>query len=145
MELILNRTYFPKGSNGVLYADGHFICYTIELPWKVNVKHISCIPEGKYQLEKRYSKKFGWHLLVKGVPGRSLILFHPANNALEELRGCIAPVTNITAPGRGLESKVAFKQLKQKVYASLTKRAPVYLTIKKNNYEFDTEGKCAHP
>jgi hypothetical protein len=93
MELELKRAYFPKGTNGGIFFNDKFICFTIELPWKDNLRNISCIPEGRYRLGKRFTPNRGWHLLVNEVPGRSGILFHAANNALKELRGCIAPVT----------------------------------------------------
>ena len=105
MELELTRTYFPNGCNGSIYCGGVFICHTIELPWRDNAKSTSCIPEGRYEIQKRYSPRFKWHLLVKGVPGRSVILIHPANDALKELKGCIAPVCTLTAEGKGLLSK----------------------------------------
>ena len=134
MELLLVRDYFLNGCNGQLYYGNQCICATIELPWNDNQVQVSCIPEGRYPIEKRYSRKFGWHLWVKGVEGRTLILIHPANDALQELQGCIAPVSRLTGPGRGSESRVAMHQLKQLVYRSLSKRIPVYLTIKKRNY-----------
>jgi len=85
----LTRTYFPEGTNGKLECEGKLICNTIELPWRMNRKRVSCIPEGKYFIRKRYSEKFKWHLEVVDVENRSLIFFHPANNALSELHGCI--------------------------------------------------------
>ena len=101
MELKLERIYYPGGTNGNLYLNGAGLCHSIELPWKGNEPRRSCIPEGKYELSKRYSAKFGWHLLVKNVKDRSLVLIHPANNALKELKGCIAPVSFLTGAGRG--------------------------------------------
>ncbi|WP_238407275.1 DUF5675 family protein, partial [Flavobacterium psychrophilum] len=101
MVFELLRTYFPDGTNGKLECEGKFICNTIELPWKNNETKVSCIPEGKYFIKKRYSKKFQWHLEILDVKNRSLILFHPANNALRELNGCIAPVTKLSGPGLG--------------------------------------------
>ena len=119
MILVLTRTYFPDGTNGTLEVDGKFICYTIELPWKDNQVGISCIPEGKYFISKRYSAKFNWHLEVMDVQNRKYILFHPANYALTELRGCIAPVLTLSGAGMGLQSKLAFEKLKAIVYKSL--------------------------
>ena len=87
MVLLLTRTYFPYGTNGKLECEGKLICNTIELPWKNNETRVSCIPEGKYFIKKRYSQKFQWHLEIENVQNRSLILFHPANNALQELNG----------------------------------------------------------
>jgi hypothetical protein len=129
MELELERTYFPQGCNGSIYCGDTFICHTIELPWKDNERRTSCIPEGRYELQKRYSPKFKWHLLVKGVPARSVILIHPANDALKELKGCIAPVSTLTAQGKGLLSKNALTRLIAVVYCAL-KKEPVFITIK---------------
>lgn len=101
MVLVLNRTYFPEGTQGVLEWNGTLICYTIELPWLENQRRISCIPEGEYILQKRFSPKLKWHFLLMNVPGRDLILIHPANDAKLELLGCIAPVTVHTGIGKG--------------------------------------------
>ena len=129
MVVILSRTYFPDGTNGILEFEGKFICKTIELPWKMNETKVSCIPEGKYFIKKRYSKKFQWHLEIINVKSRSLILFHPANNALQELNGCIAPVTKLSGPGLGLMSRKAFSKLKNLVYPILDKNESVVLII----------------
>ena len=129
MILFLTRTYFPDGTNGKLECEGKFICYTFELPWKNNEKRVSCIPEGKYFIRKRYSQKFKWHLEVVDVENRNLILFHPANNALKELNGCIAPVTKLSGPGLGLMSRKAFEKLKTLVYPILDKKESVELLI----------------
>ena len=135
MKLILIRTYGSQGINGNLLLEGKEICKTIELPWKNNEKRISAIPEGTYQVRKRYSKKFDWHLEITGVKGRSLILFHPANNALKELNGCIAPVSYHTGEGKGAQSRAAFSRLKEKVYPLLEWGFTVLLTIQSKRNE----------
>ena len=129
MVLFLTRTYFPEGTNGTIQSEGKVICNTIELPWKNNEKRVSCIPEGKYFIRKRYSQKFKWHLEVCDVKNRSFILFHPANNALKELNGCIAPVTKLSGPGLGLMSIKAFEKLKTLVYRALDSKESVELFI----------------
>lgn len=128
MHLMLYRSYDAAGVNGELYIDAALECYTIELPWLGNSPNRSCIPEGTYALKGRYSPRHGRHLEVTGVKGRSLILIHPANNAMAELRGCIAPVTRLTGPGRGILSRLAFERMSTKVFAAL-KRRQVLLTI----------------
>ena len=130
MVLILSRTYFPDGTNGKLECEGKLICKTIELPWKKNETKVSCIPEGNYFIRKRYSNKFKWHLQIVGVESRRLILFHPANNALQELNGCIAPVTKISGPGLGLMSRKAFDKLKAIVYKAIDASESVALIVK---------------
>ena len=135
MKLVLDRKYFSMGTNGVLMLDSMALCHTIELPWKENHSQVSCIPEGEYEVAKRFSEKFKWHLQLLNVPKRDLILIHPANNALMELKGCLAPVTIITGPGTGLRSRVVFNKLITLVYPVLDKNETVLLTIKNFNYE----------
>jgi hypothetical protein len=130
MVLELSRTYFPDGTNSKLECEGKLICNTIELPWKNNETKVSCIPEGKYFIKKRYSRKFQWHLEVIDVKNRKLILFHPANNAVKEINGCIAPVKKISGPGLGLQSRLAFAKLKNLVYGALDSTETVLLIIK---------------
>lgn len=129
MKLELVRTYFTEGTNGILRQNGIALCHTIELPWKENQHGISCIPEGEYVLAKRYSKKFGRHLLVQGVENRSQILVHPANDALKELKGCIAPVSSLTGPGKGSQSSVVFVKLVELVYKAIEKKETILLNI----------------
>lgn len=129
MELLISRNYHTKGTNGALHVNGKPFCFTIELPWKDNAPKVSCIPEGSYNIVKRHSDDHGNHLLVQGVPGRSYILIHPANNALKELRGCIAPVKVLTGPGCGNTSRPTFESLLKLVYAALDKKEEVKLRI----------------
>lgn len=129
MELELIRTYYPNGTNGMLMYEQRLLCYTIELPWLDNARKLSCIPEGKYKLTMRYSIKHGTHLLVNNVPGRALILIHPANNASAELQGCIAPVTKLAGKGKGYQSRMALEQLNELVFRHIDEE-PIFLTIK---------------
>lgn len=135
MELQLNRIISTsKGTNGVLelvvdnYKDIE-ICKTIELPWKKNATGISCIPEGRYELNYRHNIHFGDHLILIDVPERSLILMHPANDALEELRGCIAPVTSFNGVGNGNASRAALKKIMGLVNPVFDAGYKVWITI----------------
>lgn len=132
MVLVLNRTYFSEGTQGVLEWNGTIVCYTIELPWLGNQKRISCIPEGEYVLQRRFSPKFQWHLQLKNVPGRDLILIHPANDAKMELLGCIAAVTQHTGIGKGSSSRKAIEKLKTLVYKVMTYNEEVKIKIQSN-------------
>jgi hypothetical protein len=129
MELELLRTYYPDGTNGEIRHAGISICHTIELPWLQNRRNVSCIPEGRYALRKRFTPKHGLHVFVVDVPGRSGILIHPANDAKTELRGCIAPVHEHTGPGSGRQSRLANERLKDLVLHTLEKGEKVYLNI----------------
>ena len=63
------------------------------------------------------------------MPGRSFILFHPANYALKQLRGCIAPVSYLAEPGVGWRSAVANDALKGVVFPVLDKGEEVWLDV----------------
>jgi len=129
MVLVLNRTYFSEGTQGVLEWNGTLVCYTIELPWLENQRRISCIPEGEYILQQRLSSKFGWHLHLMNVPGRDLILIHPANDAKKELLGCIAPVTQHSGIGKGSSSRKAMAKLKVLVCSAFERQEDVRIRI----------------
>lgn len=129
MVLVLHRTYFLEGTQGTLEWNGNLICYTIELPWLQNQKRVSCVPEGEYILQQRFSKKYGWHLHLVNVPGRDFILIHPANNAKKELLGCIAPVTKHTGIGKGILSRRAFSKVKNLVNPILDENEVVKIVI----------------
>ena len=130
MELDLIRDYHPEGTNGEILHQGERVCSTIELPWLNNTRRISCIPEGRYELKRRFTNKRQHHLQVVGVPGRDSILIHPANNARKDLLGCIAPVLELTGPGQGLQSRAACQKLTATVLAVLDQKEKVFLNIK---------------
>jgi len=135
MELELIRTYLPAATNGKILYQDRLMMYSIELPWKNNHTRVSCIPEGTYELVKRWSPKFNRHLQVLNVPKRNFILIHPANDALKELKGCIAPVSIITGAGMGLRSRMALETLTSLVYGALDRHEQVFLIIKSEKYE----------
>ena len=129
MEIKIIRTYHTEGTNGKIYLLGQLICYSIELPWKNNAAGISCIPEGSYAAIKRYSPKFKRHLHLTDVPDREMILVHPANNALLELKGCIAPVTALTGFGVGTESRLAFEKLTAIAFKAIDENEKLIFTF----------------
>jgi hypothetical protein len=82
-------------------------------------------------LEKRQSLKFKDHLLITEVPDRELILIHPANDAGQQLLGCIAPVTTHTGEGKGNQSVLATNLLYREVNTRID-REKVWLLIRSN-------------
>ena len=127
--LTLVRKYHPTGTNGQLFVGSRLICPTIELAWRQNQRNVSCIPEGRYMLSLRWTSRWGWHFLIPHVPERDGILIHPANDALKELRGCIAPVTTCTGPGTGHGSRKALQRLMDEIRPVMQSGMPVYLII----------------
>ncbi|WP_367275748.1 DUF5675 family protein [Marivirga sp.] len=133
MSFELIRTYKPSGTNGSLRYGSEKICHTIELPWKGNQPFVSCIPEGRYLLEKRITHERGFHLILKSVPGRSWILIHPANEAQTELEGCIAPVMELTGIGKGTNSRDSLEKLLEVFEEALKHQEHIYITIKEKS------------
>ena len=129
MELFLCRTYLKGGTNGKIYYQQALICESIELPWRNNKRSVSCIPEGRYLLIKRNHPKHGLQLALSTVPQRETILIHPANFAMRELQGCIAPVSKITGDGEGSYSRIALERLQALVYPALDAGEQVVLVI----------------
>lgn len=89
--------YTPFGAFG-RFIYGDFRAFTVERPWLNNRARESCIPEGKYTLQRYNSPKFGDTFAVVGGTvslfpelhsTRSAILIHPANT-MDDLLGCIA-------------------------------------------------------
>lgn len=92
MKVIISREYNNIQTIGRLVVfDGAMIklqLCTLELPDLGNQKNISCIPEGKYEVHRIYSPKFGKCFHVQDVPGRSEILIHKGNYN-KDTHGCI--------------------------------------------------------
>ncbi len=135
MDLIINREYLEEGTNGELWCGSQLVCHTIELPYRGNQRNLSCIPEGFYFLGLRRSQRFGLHLHIRNVSHREYVLIHPANNAIKELRGCIAPVETITGDGRGANSRKALAKLLKLVSPIFKTKEKLTLTINKKNDE----------
>lgn len=96
--------------------------YTMELPWLDNQKRISCIPEGKYQVVRRWSEKYGNHFHVLEVPNRSYILIHFGNYKHNTL-GCILPgLSHADINGDGYRDVTSSKLTMEKLYDLLPER-----------------------
>jgi hypothetical protein len=87
--LTLTRTHTDAdGVFGELHAEA-FALFTAEDDWRNNAAHVSCIPEGKYWLRRRFSAKHNCDVFeVADVPGRSDIEIHWGNTE-ENVEGCI--------------------------------------------------------
>jgi hypothetical protein len=94
MNLEIVRFKGLLADRGVLLIDGNPQCCTLELPWKGNIKQVSCIPVGKYQAKKTLARTTNGGLFIPetfevvDVPDRSGILFHIGNTP-SETNGCI--------------------------------------------------------
>jgi hypothetical protein len=130
---ILNRKEQPheKITPGFLQvykgADLLLEVATLELPWKENEFRVSCIPEGAYWCEYRYSDRFGWHWVVLAVEGRSLILIH-SGNFYYQTKGCILPgLTHADIDADGVLDVTNSRKAMQILRGVLPNRFPLYI------------------
>jgi hypothetical protein len=89
-RITLERVYLTDRTLGSLYRNGQPIGKTLELPWKMNKRGISCIPEGVYRVIKqrpKESRPYPYFRLPE-VDGRSGILIHRGISP-DHSKGCI--------------------------------------------------------
>lgn len=138
MEIELKRSIFTDNSTiGMLSIDGHFECYVLEdvvreVPgvsvqnWKV--KSCTAIPEGRYQIARTMSPRFGRVLpLLIGVKGFDGIRIHPGNDA-DDTEGCLLPGLH-KAKDMVTESRAAFNALDAKIEEALDAGETVWITV----------------
>ena len=122
MIIELQRQYRVGWTEGMMRIKGVLVCRSIELAWSANERNLSCVPEGTYPLAIISHPKHGECLQVNGVPGRSGILVHVANDARKELRGCIAPVFASGGNGTGSHSRMALGYIIENLKSSADKQ-----------------------
>ena len=87
VELVRLETDEKYGTFGVLKIEKEAFCVTLEPPDRFNEKNRSAIPTGQYLCEKYRSKRFGTTFMIRNVPGRSMVMFHPGNK-VDDTEGC---------------------------------------------------------
>lgn len=111
MELKLERrAYLPHVTLGVLTC-AQRTWVTLELPWRDNEPFKSCIPDGRYDVRRKSSRRFGETWEVLNVSRREAILFH-AGNTTKDTEGCILIGTYLSEQDYAIGgSKVAMQEL----------------------------------
>ena len=91
---LVRYAYLSIGTFGRLMLPG-FNCLTVERPWRLNERNVSCIPIGSYEIKlgvfHRGTADPGddypaYEIL--DVPGRSLVKIHIAN-VMYDVKGCV--------------------------------------------------------
>lgn len=90
MFTLERMTFTDKSTIGELYAEGEFICYTLEDTCREKkVQNKTAIPSGKYEVIVNHSERFGKDMpLLLTVPGFEGVRIHPGNTP-EDTDGCI--------------------------------------------------------
>jgi len=143
---VVRHQFGTDATNGLLFIDGIFECYTVEDQYQaVKVMHETCIPEGTYDIKfrkvggfnERYSKRYkNAHygmLHLQDVPNFTYILLH-AGNTSDDSSGCILTTTTQTdldsaKAGFGGQSQLAYKRMYDKVAKVLLQGKPVQIEI----------------
>lgn len=134
MNLTVTRDVLSDTSTmGLLDIMGLFQCYTLELPMSFegqqNVPDRTCIPDGTYNIEIRWSPRHGFEVpWILDVPNRADIEIHPANDP-QELLGCVA-VGQTRAKDWVGASQLAFGALMDKLR---TAENGITVTFQQNN------------
>jgi len=152
VKLTVVRTQFgTDATNGLLFIDGLFECYTLEDQYQaVKVMHETCIPEGTYDI--KFRKTGGFHakyseryknahygmLHIQDVPNFTYILIHTGNTD-EHTSGCLIvgetqQDLEVSKDGFIGSSTVAYKKMYSKVASQLLQGKDVtieYTTINK--------------
>mgnify|MGYP000932967502 FL=1 len=140
-ELLVTRKDFgEKYTIGVMQYNSEHLCYTLEdrdrglkqtdsllLIKAKKVFGVTAIPAGRYEVIINYSNRFKRQMpLLLNVPGFEGVRIHTGNYP-EDTEGCIL-VGMSHAPGKIIESKVAYNLLMEKLLAD-TKRGKIFITI----------------
>ncbi len=114
MNLRVERKYFGADSTaGKLYADGKFVCYTLEDKVRpVKIKGETAIPYGTYPVRITWSPRFGQLMpLIENVPGFSGIRIHTGVDN-SDTSGCLLVGMGLNADKTRLtESRAAYAKL----------------------------------
>jgi len=138
LELI-RRKLTEKTTQGVLYSDQKFLCWTLEDKWRdllvePKIPGETCIPEGHYRVVLDRSDRFRRIMpYIIDVPHFTGILLHPGNTHADT-KGCILVGLSRSEDYIGL-SRIAFSRLMFQVWDADQKQEEIWLTITKELFD----------
>lgn len=134
MKLALWRTQSrPDCTKGVLYVDGSYACFTLELPrvvdHKINLPNVTCVLAGEYPVTPFMSEHMHCRVpLLGGVANRESIEIHVLNKPCQT-NGCIGVGDTWTPEAEIDNSQAAFDRLMACLNAAWARSEAVTLTI----------------
>ena len=137
MKLRLVREILgPRFTQGRLYVNGKFQCYTLEDADRkldnggVKIPGETAIPAGKYPVIVNYSSRFKRDMpLLVNVPQFSGIRIHPGNTA-EDTEGCVL-VGNVRGNGYLSDSRSAYNTLFKMLDTAYDKEEDIEISIER--------------
>lgn len=107
----LLRRYKSGYTEGKLIFPDDSNIYCLEREYINNEPYISCIPEGKYLVDRDKQGRFKLYKIREGqIKGRTNIEIHAGNIPEQHSQGCILPCLSIK-DGIGYSSKAACDEL----------------------------------
>tara|TARA_B100000768_G_scaffold22593_1_gene20142 strand:- start:296 stop:733 length:438 start_codon:yes stop_codon:yes gene_type:complete len=143
MNILIDRYNSENDhTDGLLFIDCEFICYTLEDEYRTKkVYGETRIPDGVYRVSlrtvggfhNRYSSKYPFHkgmLQIEDVPGFEYILIHTGNTD-DDTAGCLL-VGSTADKDKGFigGSVKAYKELYPIVLSALERKEEVIITYK---------------
>jgi hypothetical protein len=131
---LVRLTLLPHATEGVLYVDGAWECYTLEdavRPTGVKVPGETAIPYGRYRVRVTWSPRFKEQMpALDGVPGFEGIRIHPGNSA-RDTAGCIllGASNGSMADGWISQSRVAYVRLLANLMAAQRRGEETWIDI----------------
>jgi RHS repeat-associated protein len=117
---ITRTSYGPEGVYGHYSVDNALFGQTLELPWRDNIKDISCIREGTYNASIHYwEKKSVWVVWLEDKYGRKGVFLH-GGSKLKDTKGCILIGKEWDSKGGGLMDGPAAQQQMINYYVAHT-------------------------
>lgn len=136
---LVRKTYGEKFTEGKLFINNGFQCYTVEDKDRklekegcnAKVQNQTCIPKGTYDVTISYSNRFEKFLIeVQNVPCFTGVRIHSGNSS-KDTEGCIiVGSTNIKENDDWVsDSRVAYEALHKKVKDALSAGEKVTLEV----------------
>lgn len=135
MEIkLIRRCITGAFTEGDLFVDGAFQCYTLEDAFRGDGEKIAgktAIPAGRYKVIVNHSNRFNRLMpLLLDVPHFEGIRIHSGNTP-EQTDGCILVGEDRTKPDDGIigSSKKAYDKLFAKIVEAIEHGQPVFITV----------------
>ena len=130
MDLVLDREYYPGGTNGTLHLEGKKLSKSIEPSAAFFKQSMTCIPEGIYELELILDNSMQGILLFNCPNGLRSNMLIDTVVCTKQLQRNIVLVSEITGEGRGVPSQKALTNLTHLIEQALQKGEKATLEIR---------------
>ena len=134
---LLRKTNGPTFTEGLLYVDDEFECYTVEDADRhlesggVKINGETAIPKGRYPIDITFSNRFQKDLIyIDDVVGFTGVRIHSGNSS-KDTEGCIiVGSTNSQDDDDWVGgSRVAYTKLHEKVQEALDNKEMIFLEV----------------